>query len=200
MIAISLTDFVDFIASSGTTRLVCVKDIATRGDYHPAKDFYKQVRDVILENCRAAASADALTAAISTIHNPAKAKRHSAALRGMAGFMRRRRTRDWFEPPSGEWLHGNLRVRVNPEAGFVVDGKPHTLKLYFKDKPIAPREAAVVNYLMRSALDCDKGMRFGVVDVPRGKMLTHSARSPLDALLAGEADSFVTIYEQCQIA
>lgn len=194
MIAISLTDFVDFISTSGTTRLVCVRDIANRGEYHPSKDFYKQVREIIIENCRAAATADDLTAAIATIRNPAKAPRHSAALRGMAGFMRRRRTRDWFEPPSGEWIHRDLRVRVNPEAGFVIDGKPHTLKLYFKDDPIARREASVVNYLMRAALTCDKSMRFGVVDVPRSRMLTHSARGRLEPLLTGEAELFVSLY------
>lgn len=200
MIRISLTDFVDFIAASGTTKLVHVRDLVARGDYHPRKDFYKATREVVVENLRAAKGAQGLIEAVNSVTHPSKAKHHKAALLGAIKFARRHRRLDWFEPPSGEWVWDRLVVRVNPEVGLSINGVPHTLKLYFKDEPIVPRQAAVVNHLMRTALGTDADMQFGILDAKRGKVLTSGYKRPLDALLAGEAASLVTMYDSCKAA
>ena len=49
-IKISLTDFVDFVSKSGTSKLTKVKQIKGRRSYHPAFDFWKLMRDEIFHN------------------------------------------------------------------------------------------------------------------------------------------------------
>jgi len=46
-IELSLTDFVDFVCKSGSTKLTKVKQIKNREDYSPATDFYKALREGI---------------------------------------------------------------------------------------------------------------------------------------------------------
>ncbi len=47
-IKISLTDFIDFINKKGGPKQTLVRQIKTRDDYAPHKDFYKELRDRII--------------------------------------------------------------------------------------------------------------------------------------------------------
>ena len=49
MIKISLTDFVDFVISSGTPKLTKVRQLKRRGEYRPAFDYWKNLRDEIID-------------------------------------------------------------------------------------------------------------------------------------------------------
>lgn len=49
-IEISLTDFVDFVCKSGTAKLTKVRQIKERDDYSPKTDFYKALREGVIEN------------------------------------------------------------------------------------------------------------------------------------------------------
>ena len=46
---ISLTDFVDIVSTSGTPKATKVKQVKYRPAYNPAIDFYKRIRDDIVE-------------------------------------------------------------------------------------------------------------------------------------------------------
>ena len=51
MIQISLTSFVDFVSKSGTPKVTVVQNVITqlREGYDPVKDFWKTLRDAIVE-------------------------------------------------------------------------------------------------------------------------------------------------------
>lgn len=51
-IEISLTDFVDFVCKSGSAKLTQVKKVKYRDDYSPATDFYKALREGIIQIIR----------------------------------------------------------------------------------------------------------------------------------------------------
>ena len=49
MLRITLTDFVDIVSASGTHKTTKVREKLSRDDYHPAKDYYKKVREKIID-------------------------------------------------------------------------------------------------------------------------------------------------------
>ncbi|MEZ4253048.1 MAG: hypothetical protein R3B99_32980 [Polyangiales bacterium] len=42
----------------------------------------------------------------------------------------------WFEPPRAELRTGEVRMRLNPELGLMIQGAPHVIKLYFKPEKL----------------------------------------------------------------
>jgi hypothetical protein len=46
---LSLTDFVDIVSKSGTPKATCIRDVKNRPPYHPAFDFYKSLREHIVD-------------------------------------------------------------------------------------------------------------------------------------------------------
>lgn len=48
-ISVSLTDFIDFVNKSGNSKMTKVKQVKYRNTYHPASDFYKALREEIIE-------------------------------------------------------------------------------------------------------------------------------------------------------
>ena len=103
----------------------------------------------------------------------------------------------WFEPPHGGLALGDLEINLNPEVGFLIDKKPHLVKLYFRQEPLHAKRVATTLALITSGLGrAFPRHAFAMLDVQRGKLHT-SAAAPnprLFVLLRGEAASFSTIY------
>lgn len=68
MTAISLTTFVDFSAATGAARLTSVRKAKAQyaEDYEPAHDFYKGLREAIVERFESGWDAKALRQALNT--------------------------------------------------------------------------------------------------------------------------------------
>jgi hypothetical protein len=115
---IYLTDFVDFVIRAGTPKLTKVREIKTRPDYSPAVDFWKPLREALVEFHKNGKPFDDLT---GTIADPNKLRRYPDAIRAYRKFSRNKQI-EWFEPPSGVWNAPDLRVRVNPELGLRLNG------------------------------------------------------------------------------
>lgn len=49
IIKILLTDFIDFVSKTGSTKLTQVKKVKERKPFHPATDYYKYVREGIID-------------------------------------------------------------------------------------------------------------------------------------------------------
>ena len=73
---ISLTTFVDFTASAGSTRLTKVRRAKAEygEDYSPQKDFYKALREAIEESFEEGWSAAELKKKLSKVPDPKKQK------------------------------------------------------------------------------------------------------------------------------
>lgn len=201
-INVSLTDFVDFAISSGTPKLTKVAALHRRGDYHPAFDFWRPLREGIVEYHQANESDKRkLDRLVTALADPKKVERSRDCIAGYKRFLGRREFK-WFTPISAGWEPGGMRVRVNPELGVRIDGKSHLLKLYFKSEPLSKRKVDLICLLLYEALKAGapKGTHFGIVDVPRGRAFTcETADRAILALLQGEAMSFKTIWESLDI-
>ena len=93
---------------------------------------------------------------------------------------------------------GDLEINLNPEVGFLIDKRPHLVKLYFRQEPLPRQRVATTLAILSSGLGkAHPKANFVMLDVQRGKLHSvQTAPNPrLDVLLRGEAASFSTIYD-----
>ncbi|MET4104754.1 hypothetical protein [Hymenobacter sp. UYP22] len=198
MPAIYLTDFVDFVARSGQPKLTKVQELFTRPDYHPATDFYKPLRDGLREHHRQCGTRAEVPGLLPALTADAK-KQASYALR-LAGYSRfwGRRTLSWFEPPTACWQHATLDVKVSPHLGLRINDQPHLIQVWFKDERLKPTQVQLILSVLETELAplMPAGTIFGLLQLSTGKLHVAGPRRPdLDLLLAGEADSFLRIWD-----
>lgn len=197
---ISLTDFVDFVITSGSPKLTRVRQVKhmREQDYDPAKDFWKPLRDRIVQFHRTGEKRKTALADVLTQVSPGKKERYAECLSGYRHFLGRKDF-GWFEPPRSTWDEGTLKVSVNPELGLIRNGQRGVVKLYFKATKLSKRRVAMILLLMREGLRgrLARDASVGILDVPHGRL--YSAVDPdatLLPLLEGEAESFARIWER----
>lgn len=191
---ISLTDFVDFVARPAmSAKLSKVREIKHRGPYSTASDYYRPVREAVIRTH--AGGRDKWE-----IRDMLARHEHLGRLESLAdayiGWWGQRRL-DWFEPG---WqiasLHG-LEISINPELGLAIDGRPHLIKLYFKEDPLSPLLADVAARLMARELNYGpRDTAMSVLDVRRRCLHRLTPRLDLDALLDAELAAFRALWEK----
>lgn len=195
---ISLTDFVDFVIKSGTPKLTKAREIKSRPPYEPVMDFWKKLREGIQKFHRGGVTNNAeLDKIVHLLQNPKKRGRYLAAISGYKKFLGRRNLK-WFPPASGDWSYKDLFVRINPELGLRIDGERHVVKLYFKDEAPTKNRLEIVSEMMKIVLSgkAKQRMKFGVLDVSKGKLHTQTVTIPdLKVLLEGEAAALLRMWE-----
>jgi hypothetical protein len=191
---VSLTTFVDFVSKSGTPKITVVRHFKHGAAYRPAFDFYKPLRDAIVQIHAHGKPRKTLDDLVAGLADPRKMEAYAAVVRGYKKFMRRHPAR-WFDPPKLRWLEGGLVVHVNPELGLEMKQVRHVVKLYFKAEKLPKRNVTMITRLMEKALG-EPGSRtaFAVLDVRRGQLHVQRGWVPgIDALLSSEAASFAAI-------
>ena len=187
---ISITDFTDFILRTGQPRITKVSEIISRGEYHPAQDFWKLLREQICD------FHDGKAPDISFGNTGAAAKkqsRYEEAISGYKKFLKSTKP-SWFKPHKAQWEFEDLVIRINPEVGFQTGGEDVLVKLYFKQEPITKARVQVALGIMNAAQK-NKKYKVGILDVVRSKLYVSSAQTPqMDALLKGEAATFLAIW------
>ncbi len=193
---VSLTYFVDFVLRSGTPKLTGVREYKERKD-ELSTDFYRPIREGIVGMHRRGECESVLDAVVAIQTDEKRRRIYPYVVAGYRKFLASGDKR-WFEPPHGVMLLGDLEINLNPEVGFVIDKKPHLVKLYFRQEPLAAKRSAVALALLANGLGRHYPNHvFTMLDVPRAKLHTAATQpNPrLAVLLRGEAAAFSTIYE-----
>ena len=190
MPSLSLTDLVDVVSRAGTPKATKVAEIKNRNAYHPATDFYKALRDGIIEVHRAGKGKKALGSLIGAITDRKKLTNYPPAIDGYKKWWGKK-TITWFEPPRETYVHAGVEVSVNPELGLVVNGNRHVVKLYLKADPLSKLRVDLVTVLMDVGLagKLQPGDVVALLDVRRAKLFVLSApvgptKAVVDAELA----------------
>ena len=195
---VSLTEFVDFVIKSGTPRLTQVRMIRRRHEegYDPSRDFYRKLRDGIVELHQEGQPKSSLDALAKGIPDRNKRNTYPVLVRAYKKFLGKKQTA-WYEPYKTHWEYGKLRVRVNPELGLSINGDDHLIKLYFKDQKLTKDRVAVISQMMLDALGDDaEGQNVALLDVRNSRLHVFDAPDPaLKPLLEGEALAFCRMYE-----
>jgi hypothetical protein len=193
MESISLTYFVDFMLTSGSSRIASAR-LIKRGPDERYSDFYKPVREAIVDMHRKGLDTRVLADLLGTLQDPREKRIFPKAVIGYGKFLRRHRKVTWFEPPFGEHQLGDLTVRVNPELGLLLDGQPHAIKAYFRGDPLTAQRAVLINELQSRALaETWPGMVFAVLDVRRAKLFPREDKPGMSRLLHAEAASLASL-------
>jgi len=184
----SLTDFVDVVSKSGTPKATHVTRVINRPKYTPASDFYKPLRDCIIETHRSGLSPKFVQAILHHLKDEKKAGNYPDAVKGYCSWWGTKKVQ-WFEPPTGEFERHGVAVSVNPELGLLIHGVPHIIKLYFKADKLAKNRTEIVTHLMEECLRpmCCGDEVMAVLDVRNGKLFAAKPSIPsLTAMLGAE--------------
>lgn len=193
---ISLTDFADFIFKSGTTRLTHVKNLKARRNYHPASDYWRQLRENIIEEHPTSSDVDDWSyKLLANLQNPQKRENYLKATMGFSRFLKNRDV-EYFKSSRIVWSYAGLTIRLNPEVGMAFDGSRYHTKFYFKADQIRKSQANVVLYLLHHGLFSHiQDGNFALIDIQRGKPYFYDAKEPsLLPLIKAEARAFFEIW------
>ena len=163
MIKISLTDFVDFVISSGTPKLTKVRQLKKRGEYRPAFDYWKNLRDKIIDfHKRNKIDKKKLDEVLESIDNEKKVDGYKECLKGYKRFLGTKRYK-WFDPPYKTWGPKGLLIKINPELGLRLGKEYFIIKLYFKAEALSQRKIDIILVLLfevfRRVVDKDMNYR-----------------------------------------
>lgn len=194
MLSVSLTTFIDFVAATGTSRLTKVRQAKRfyEQGYAPERDYYKPLRDRIVECFAEGWDKQRLAALLADIQDPKKLDNYEACRKGLTKWTGRKNFRS-MNAQSAKWRSGDLVVGLSPELWLRVEGNPFVIKLHLKGDALSQQKANLVLHLMDKKLS-DHGT-VGVLDVRRSKLFVQTREIPdLDALLTSEALAFTTLW------
>jgi hypothetical protein len=198
LINITLTDFIDFVNKSGGTKLTKVREIKKREDYHPSKDFYKILRDGIIEIHQGNGKKSDLDKILNELSNDVKIKNYPDIIRGYKKFWGRKDIQ-WFNPTTVHWKQGEVDINVNPELGLEYNGNFYIIKLYFKsDKLTKDRSGQILSLMeskLRKVVAVDEVL-FAILDVRNSKLFINENKETIYLpLLDGELKSLEIIWK-----
>ncbi|MCH8913778.1 MAG: hypothetical protein IIA33_09455 [Planctomycetes bacterium] len=166
-------------------------------DYEVYTDFYKAVREGIVDMHKKEQPKSALDAILNGLSDKRKQRAYAAIIAGYKRFLGRKKV-SWFPPPKDDWTHAGLAVRLNPEVGLVINGERHAIKLYMREKPkLKKANADIITHLIDFALAPGKRNppRFCVLDVRHGHLFTAPENADdLMTIVRGEAACFAEMY------
>lgn len=167
---VSLTTFVDFVCKAGTPKATVVRTCKRRGDYEVKTDFYKRVRDAIVEYHKNSTPIDATFPGCDRKKLP----HFTSVLAGHRKWRRHKKLK-WFAPPTEVWASGELSVSINPELGLIINNAPHLVKLYFKAEKLSKNRVDIITQLMVSSLasSARKHSVMSVLDVRNAKLFVR---------------------------
>jgi hypothetical protein len=173
---ITLTDFIDVVTKSGSPKATKVAQLKNRDLYDPATDFYKALREGIVQIHKNSGTKADLPVLLKGITDPKKAANYPAMLTGYRKWWGNK-TLKWFAPNGATYTQSGIDVAVNPELGLDINGTRHIIKLFLKADPLAKTRADLIVTLMHHVLPLTAGhqAQFSVLDVRNSKLFTYSA-------------------------
>ena len=90
MAKISLTDFVDIVSKAGRPKATKVRQVKERPDYEPAFDFYKALREHIVEVHSSGGGKEIISDVMVSISDPKKIKNYPELLAGYKKWLGRK--------------------------------------------------------------------------------------------------------------
>ena len=175
MSQLSLTDFVDIVSASGTPKATKVRQLKKRPGYDPAADFYKRIREDIVEAHQNGEGKEYIDRTLTGLTDQKKITAYPLIVDGYKKWWGRK-SFVWFDPPNMIYSKHGVDVAVNPELGLEIDGTPHLIKLYFKANPLAKNRVDIITHLMAitTSRSCPSPSTtvMSVLDVRRAKLIS----------------------------
>lgn len=196
MSEVSISTFVDFVTKAGTPKLTVVKQWKNKPDYNPATDFYKAIREGIVEMHKSDQPLTYLDAFCNNLKDAKKQTAYPPIVKGYKKWVKSQPIR-FYPQIGGIWECEGLSVKVNPELHIDLNGKRHILKLYFKSDKLAKNRIQLILQMMHLALvsETESNTQYGILDVRNSRAYLFEKDDVLvTALLEGEAANWMKIW------
>ncbi len=191
---ITMSQFVDYVLTSGTSRLTAVERIL-QGVDDKSPDFYAPVRKTIVDMHTKGDDDAVLDSLLASLVDSRERIIFPKVVNGYKKFLRQGEM-TWFEPPMRDYPLGSLTLRAAPELGLTIAGRPHVIKLYFRGEPIDPQRIVIVNQVLASAFCAAwPGVVFSTLDVRRARLYPYKPNSKVWTLLRAESLSISHLLE-----
>lgn len=195
---ISLTDFVDVVSKAGRPKATKVRQVKERPEYEPAFDFYKPLREHIVDNHRKNGGKTAVSDVMKSMTDPKKIKNYPELLDAYKKWWGRKDV-TWFNPPRDVYSAGGFDIILNPELGLVVNGERHIIKMYLKSDALTAFKTELIidlleHQLRSKAVPTDN---FSVLDVRGSKLFSSGPHIPASLSIVNAEIAYISsIWQQ----
>jgi len=200
---VSISHFVDFCLANGRERVRLVQEIRRGQDNR--FDLYAPLRRALVDHHAQVPTSVPLAGFAESRTDPYERKHFGPVVNGHMRFLKRQGEMQWFEPamrdfPLGPSPFGPTVVRVDPELGLMIGGRPHMLKLYLRQGALERLRTELLTTLMQMSMQTVwPGVVFAVLDARRGrfhpyKMAPIATTKDHIALLHAEAAAFGSLW------
>lgn len=195
-VEVGLTQFIDFSLKQGSARVTFVRQIKSQPDYQVAFDYWRRLREEIKnvhENNLDLSHLDELLNEV-----PVKKKAHyDEAISQYKKFCKGKEIQ-WFDAGKSYWSFQNLSVRSTPELGLMINGVPHLVKLYFKERSekLDKRGSLISLALMKESINNTHGdgVVHSILNIKKGRLIPLEREIDQNMRLALEADADQLLY------
>lgn len=176
---ITLTDLVDIVSTSGTSKATKVASVKRRPPYDPRFDFYKPFREHLIALHTSGGPKEQVGRVLDGLTDSKKKAAYPELVKGYITWWGRKRMQ-WFNPPIGIHTGSDVEIRVNPEIGLLVNDVPYVIKLYLKSGRLTKTHSDIVLHLMEKSLRsaCTGDAVMAILDVRNSKLATLGTVDP----------------------
>lgn len=198
-IQIGLTQFLDFTVKGVSAKTNFVKSIKYQDSYHPAFDYWKELRELIIDFHQERLPIECFEELIRET-NPRKVINYNNAIKQYRRFLKNKDV-EWFDTGKAHWINEDIFVRSNPELGLYINGQPHLIKLYFKGnrEKIDKRNIKSTLTLLNASTYSNnhENVNFSVLNIQKGNFYTSNTIGTEDLIaLESEANQFSYIWNK----
>ncbi len=198
-IQISLTEFMDYVNSSGAAKATVVVQAKRKREegHNKQADYWMQFRNTVKSVHSSNGTKDDLYEVIEKVHEDRMAN-YNAAVNGYVKFWGKRKF-GWIAPPRKVVNVNGTRVALNPELGLSYKGKIYFIKLFIHiDEILDKRHADLILSLLHNKLGdyLPEDTNVAVLDVMRGKLFEFKKEDhKITQLLEAEGASFNILWD-----
>lgn len=195
-VSIGLTQFLDFTIKGTAAKTNHVRKIKYKSDYHPAFDYWKKLREGIVQFHEQELNFEFFEDLIKEVDDKKK-QNYILAVKQYQKFIKKKDIL-WFNSGKANWSNEELNVRSTPELGLYINGEPHLVKLYFKGKSekIDKRSTSSILTLLNTAayeVNHDSLVKRSVLSIHNNKFFVDNTVNE-DKLIALESEAAQFMY------
>ncbi len=189
MADITFTDFMNIVQSAGVTKFSKIQNVKSRGAYSPSKDYYKPLRQKIIELCESSGNIEDVSLEIQAA-NKKKWGNYEVICKNIIAWKKKNKNLSWISPPKGYFKPNVIGIKVNPELAFQMDsGNMIVIKLHMNKEPLSKGKLQIAAHLLQKTLGdcCPDNTNFVFLDLHQGKIFpVKGVHESTDAFLAAE--------------
>lgn len=199
-IKISMTEFVNFVNSSGMAKMTIVANAKMKHEQEDGNpyDYWKDFKDEIKKQLKRGGKKEDLQEIVEHMREEVR-DNYNEMIAGFTKFWKPTRMK-WLNPIKRMAHIGGVKMIINPEIGIEWQDKKYMIKLFLKaNESLDKRHADIVLALMECELreKVDDDVEFAILDVKRGKLFTHVNDNPrLLVLLKSEGREFSDMWRE----